>query len=314
MPDFPVAPSDRLAWVPFSLDELEAVGPLPQGLRIQSVDYDAGMPDHAEEVTLLVAPYTFDPSFYELLGRLPRLETVQVQWAGIDQIVDHVPAGVRLCNGRGIHNTATAELAVTLTLASLRNIPGYTRLQDQGIWDRQWLPGLADKRVVIVGAGAIGAAIRTRIEAFEAEPVMVARTARTTEAGHVHGIDELPALLPEADVVILILPATPESTELFDAEMIARMKPGALLVNVARGAIVDTDALVTACAQGRISAAIDVVDPEPLPADHPLWRTPGVLITPHIGGTSAAMRPRALRLVHQQLWRYANGEELLNIS
>jgi len=304
----------RLAWVPFDLAELEAVGPLPANLRIESVDLGRGLPDDAAEVTFLVAPYTFEFSLYEALAQMPRLEAVQVQFAGVDQIVGHVPPGVTLCSGRGIHNTSTAELALTLTLASLRDVPGWVRLQDRRVWDRQWVSALADRRVLIVGAGAIGTAIRSRVEAFEAEPVMVGRTARDGVHGRVHGIDELSTLLPDADVVILILPLTDESTGLFDADTIALMKPGALLVNVARGAIVDTDALTAACAEGRITAAIDVVDPEPLPADHPLWTTPGVLITPHIGGTSSAMRPRALRLVHEQLWRYARGEELLNIT
>ncbi len=261
------------------------------------------------DVRFLVVPYGFNFAIFDLLQQMISLEVVQVQFAGVEMLSGRVPDGVMLCNGRHIHDTSTAELALTLTLASLRGIPGYVREQDRQVWDRTWHPALADRRVLVIGAGAIGTAIRARLEPFEAEVVMVARTGRDD----VHGIDELPTLLPTADVVILILPLTEESAGLFDAELIGRMKPGSLLVNVARGGIVDTDALVAACASGEITAAIDVVDPEPLPAGHPLWSTPGVLITPHVGGTSSAMRPRALKLVREQLRRYTAGEPLLNV-
>ncbi|MGZ4459556.1 MAG: NAD(P)-dependent oxidoreductase, partial [Nocardioidaceae bacterium] len=166
-----------------------------------------------------------------------------------------------------------------------------------------------DRRVLVVGHGAIGEAIERRLAGFETEVVRVARHAR---AG-VHGVDELPALLPEADVVVLILPVTDETKGLVDAAFLRSMKDGALLVNVARGAIVDTDALVAALHEGRIRAALDVTDPEPLPAGHPLWRAPHLLLSPHVGGDSTAMEPRAHRLVFEQLRRFAAGEELANV-
>ncbi len=183
------------------------------------------------------------------------------------------------------------------------------RAQDRHEWAFQWLPALADKRVLLVGHGAIGAAIEARLAPFEVE---VVRVARTTRDG-VHAIDALPALLPDADVVILCLPLTESSRGLVDAEFLARMRRGALLVNVARGAVVVTDDLVAALHEGRIRAAVDVTDPEPLPADSPLWSAPGLLISPHVGGASSAMWPRAHRLVRDQLHRYAAGEPLRNV-
>ena len=163
--------------------------------------------------------------------------------------------------------------------------------------------------MLIVGYGAIGEAIERRLLPFEVEVVRVARSARDG----VHGIDELPALLPDADVVVLVVPLTDATRGLVDAGFLARMKDGALLVNVARGAVVVTDDLVAALHSGRITAATDVTEVEPLPSDHPLWRAPGLLISPHVGGASSAMWPRAYRLVRDQLQRYADGAPLVNV-
>jgi phosphoglycerate dehydrogenase-like enzyme len=216
---------------------------------------------------------------------------------------------VVLCNGRGIHDTSTAELAVTLVLASLRGVPGFVRDQDRHRWRTGWHPALADKRVVIVGYGAVGAAVERRLLPFEVEIVRVARSARDG----VHAITELPALLPEADVVVLVVPLTEETRGLVDARFLGALKDGALLVNVARGAVVDTAALVDALHTGRLHYATDVAEEEPLPEDHPLWDAPNLLVSPHVGGASSAMWPRAHRLVRDQLRRYAAGEDLVNV-
>ncbi len=229
--------------------------------------------------------------------------------AGIEHIASYVPEGVTLANGRGIHDTSTAELTLTLILASLRGIPEFVRDQDRAEWKPVTRESLADKQVLIVGYGQIGEAIEARVLPFEAQVVRVARSARDG----VHAIDELPDLLPEADVVVLIVPGTEETRGLFDAEMLGHLKDGALLVNIARGPVVDTDALLAELTSGRIHAALDVVDPEPLPGDHPLWGAPNLLIAPHVGGNSSAMEPRAHRLVREQLQRYAAGEPLANV-
>jgi len=297
-----------LVWLPFEPAEL---GQVPRGLRYEVVLPEQGvpLPGSAAEVAYYVQPYRFSAFDSAVIGELPQLRVVQTLTAGVEHVVGSVPDGVTLCNGRGIHDDSTAELALTLILASLRGIPEFVRSQDRGEWQPLWRPALADKRVLIVGYGQIGAAIEHRLTPFQVEVVRVARSARPG----VHAIDELPALLPAADVVVLVVPSTPQTRRLVDAEFLRTMKDGALLVNVARGAVVDTEALADALESGRITAALDVVDPEPLPADHRLWRAPHLLISPHTGGASSAMWPRAYRLVREQLARFAAGQPLANV-
>ena len=298
--------SDPLVWLPFEPDLL---GDPPSGLRYEVVDPTVAVPDSVSDVRFYVLPYAMSGAVGEVIPRMSSLQVVQSLSAGVDNVREAVPDGVTLCNGRGIHDASTAELALTLILSGLRGVPEFVRAQDRHEWRSQWRPALADKRVLIVGHGAIGAAIERRLLPFEAEVVKVARTAR----GDVHAWTELPALLPEADVVVLVVPLTDETRGLVDAEFLGRMKEGALLVNVARGAVVVTDDLVAALQGGRITAAVDVADPEPLPEDSALWDAPGLLISPHVGGMSSAMWPRAHRLVRDQLHRYAAGEELVNV-
>jgi phosphoglycerate dehydrogenase-like enzyme len=298
--------SDPLVWLPFSPEHL---GELP-GLRFEVVRPEPGvpLPASAGEVELYVPAYqmgTVDP---DLFTHLPRLRVVQTLTAGVDNIRSAIPEGVVLCNGRGIHDTSTAELALTLILSSLRGIPEFVHAQSEGHWRPERRDSLADKRVLIVGHGQIGAAIEARIRPFEAQVVRVARHRRDG----VHAVDDLPRLLPDADVVVLIVPGTAATRGLVDAGFLARMKPGALLVNVARGSVVDQDALADALEEGRIRAAIDVTDPEPLPDGHRLWRAPNLLISPHVGGASSAMWPRAYRVVRAQLERFVRGEPLEN--
>ena len=298
--------TEPLVWLPF---DPELLGDPPETLRYEVVDPTEQVPDSVAEVEFYVPPYALSSSVAEVLPRATRLRVVQTLTAGVDNVRAHIPPGVTLCNGRGIHDTSTAELALTLVLSSLRGVPDFVRAQGRASWEPQWRPALADRRVLLVGYGAIGEAIEARLLPFEVEVVRVARTARDG----VHAIEELPALLPDADVVVLAVPLTEATRGLVDAEFLGRMKDDALLVNVARGAVVETDALVTALHSGRIRAAIDVVDPEPLPAGHPLWDAPNLLVTPHVGGASSAMWPRAHRLVRDQLHRYAAGEPLANV-
>jgi phosphoglycerate dehydrogenase-like enzyme len=297
--------SEPLVWLPF---EPEVLGEVPEGLRYQHVDPE-DLPDTGDEVELYVLPYRFRPADGEVLATLPNLKVVQTMSAGVEHIQRFVPEGVLLCNGRGIHDTSTAELALTLILASLRGVPEFVRAQDRSEWKPELRPSLADKQVLIVGYGQIGEAIEARVLPFEAEVVRVARSARDG----VHAIDELPELLPEADVVVLIVPGTDATKGLFDATMLGHLKDGALLVNMSRGPVVDTAALLAELESERIHAALDVVDPEPLPADHPLWQAPHLLIAPHVGGNSTAMEPRAHKLIREQLHRFAAGEPLANV-
>jgi len=251
-----------------------------------------------------VLPYTFNPVPLELLRQMPRLRIAQTLTAGYEHVLPYLPDGVRLHNAVGVHDASTAELAVALILASLRGIPDFVRGQDRGEWRFDRYDALADRTVLIVGYGGVGAAIDRRLAGFEVDVRRVARHARDGVAP----MSALPALLPVADVVILCVPLTDDTRGLADAPFLARMRDGALLVNVSRGPVVDTDALLTELGTGRLRAAVDVTDPEPPPAGHPLWTAPGLLISPHVGGNSTAFRPRAERLIVAQLTRYAAGE------
>ncbi|GAA1889108.1 2-hydroxyacid dehydrogenase [Lapillicoccus jejuensis] len=293
---------------------IQRSGPL-DGVELAAWDLHEPHP-RADEIRVVVPPYLDKQQRPELLAELPHLEVVQLLTAGYDNVATHIPAGVRLANAAGVHDASTAELALTLTLAALRGIPTFVRAQDRGEWQRtqQW-PALADKRVLVVGYGNVGRAVVRRLLPFEVEVTAVASKARAGDdlVSEVHGIAELPALLPHHEVVVLIVPLTDDTTGLVDEAFLAAMPDGALLVNVARGKVVDTDALVAALTTGRITAALDVTDPEPLPEDHPLWSAPGVLISPHVGGASTAFLPRALRMVRSQLTSYAATGEVEHV-
>ncbi|MFD8594367.1 2-hydroxyacid dehydrogenase [Kitasatospora sp. NPDC059646] len=288
----------------------EAIGGLPAGLDALVWDGEGPVPGDEElrGVEFFCLPYLRHAVALPVIRRLPSLRAVQTLTAGMDDVLPYVPDGVVACNARGLHDASTAELAVTLILASLRGVPRFVRLQDEGRWSQEFHDSLADRTVLILGYGSIGRALAARLEAFECEVVKVARRARPEE--RVHGAEELAGLLPAADVVVLLTPLTPESRGLVDAGFLARMKDGALLVNVARGPVVDTGALLAELSAGRLRAALDVTDPEPLPADHPLWHAPGVLITPHVGGPSSAFLPRARRVLRERILRFEKGEPL----
>lgn len=285
------------------------LGPLPDGWRYATYAADdATLPVGLDpaDVTFYVPPYTFDPKVYELIRDLTSLVTVQILTAGYEHVLPYLPGSVQLANARGVHDASTAELAMALILASQREIDRDARAMTTATWLSGPTRALADATVLIVGAGSIGEALARRLTGFECEVVKVASRSR---AG-VHGIDELPALLPAADIVVLLVPLTPQTQGLLGASEFALCKPGALIVNMARGRVVDTDALVDACRSGQVRAAVDVTDPEPLPPDHPLWTTPGVLISPHRGGASTAFLPRARALVARQVAHVVAGEPL----
>ena len=294
-----------IVWLPF---DQQLIGGVPDGMHAELFDARGDLPDSADEVEFYVPDYRFDSRLVEVIPKLPSLRVVQSLTAGVDHLRTFVPKGVVLCNARGVHDASTAELAVTLTLASLRGIPDFVRAAEQGRWAFETRDALADKTVLIVGYGSIGAAVDRRLAGFECEVLRVARSARDDVAA----LETLPALLPQADVVILTVPMTAETAGMVDARFLAQMHDDALLVNVSRGLVVDTEALVPEVGSGRLRAALDVTEPEPLPPDHPLWGNPRVLISPHVGGASSAFWPRAHRLVRDQLRRYAAGEPLIN--
>jgi phosphoglycerate dehydrogenase-like enzyme len=287
-------------WVPYP----EVVGQLPESLSVDVYDGTGPVPETIGEVECYVAPYSFDRAPLELLGRMPRLRVVQTLTAGYEHVLPYLPDRVTLCNAGGLHDTSTAELAVALMLAARRGLPDFVRGQDAGQWRHRRWESLADATVLIVGYGGIGAAVERRLAGFEVE---VRKVARRPRAG-VAGLDALPELLPRADVVVICVPLTEHTQGMVDARFLARMRDGGLLVNVARGAVVETAALVPEVLAGRLRAALDVTEPEPLPPGHPLWTAPGVLLTPHVGGDSTAFLPRARRLIVDQLRRLAAGQ------
>jgi phosphoglycerate dehydrogenase-like enzyme len=243
------------------------------------------------------------------LPELRALRVVQVKSAGVDWVEARVPPQATLCNARGARDAPVAEWVVAAILASWKLLPRFQRQQEEARWEHA-LPGeLQGRRALIVGYGSIGRAVEERLRPFGVEVERVARRARPG----VEPVERMPELLPAADIVILLTPATAATAGLFGEAALAAMKPGALLVNAARGAVVDTAALCEAVAAGRIRAALDVTDPEPLPSDHPLWRLPGVIVTPHVAGDGEAAERRVYRLVAEQIRRLLGGEPLLNV-
>ncbi len=291
----------EMALLPSGLGEV----PSPIPVVVYGEDISA---DDLQRATFFVPIYMGPEANLALMNRMPRLHTCQMLTAGFENALPHLPSGARLYNAAGVHDASTAELAVGLIIANLRGIDEAARDMKLGMWRHRQLPALADKQVLIIGAGGVGEAIRRRLEPFEAEIIMVGRTAR---AG-VSASSELDALLPLADVVILAIPLDDVTTGMVDATFLGRMKDGALLVNVARGRVVRSDDLLAELASGRIRASLDVTDPEPLPVEHPLWSVPGLLVTPHLGGNSSAFLPRARRLVEGQLDRLGRGDPLIN--
>lgn len=293
----------ELALLPSGLGEVTSSVPI-------AVYPDDGPVDPAAlaAATFFVPVYMGPAANLALMSQMPQLKVCQMLTAGFDNALAHLPPGVALCNAAGVHDASTAELTLGLIIANLRGLDNAARDMTEGVWRHRRLPALADKVVLVIGAGGVANAIRRRLEPFEVEIIMMGRTAREG----VRGIGELDSILPTVDVVILALPLDATTTGMVDAQFLAHMKDGALLVNVARGKVVQTDALLAELSSGRLRASLDVTDPEPLPQDHPLWRAPGLLISPHVGGNSSAFLPRARRLVAEQLARLADGRELVN--
>ena len=291
----------------------DLLGEVPPGTEIEVWTGLGEMPRDPGKVDLWVPPFVAHGKVTDLLPEFGSLRAVQLLSAGADAWVDEMPPGVLLCDARGVHDAPVAEWVLGAAIAVFREFPAMVRAQERSEWifdELRPARELTGKRVLIVGAGSIGRAIEERMRPFDVTVTRVARTARPAE--DVHGVDELPGLLGAAEVVVLVTPLTGQTRGLADAAFLAALPDGALLINVARGPVLDTDALVAELATGRISAALDVTDPEPLPADHPLWRMPNAFVTPHLGGLVTGLLPRAYGLVGAQLRRFAAGEPLIN--
>ncbi len=306
--------SDLRVSLPTDAGLAEAVG---AATGVEFVIWDLEGPPPAAHIDIVVPPYWGGTA---RLTRIAEVQTRLVQWQsiGYDSVAAHLPTGVPLANATSVHETSTAELALALVLAAQRGLPQFVRQADRHEWIAPTFPSLADRRVLLIGYGGVGTAIEARLAGFEVEITRLARTARVDRnaAGAevlVRGMHELHDALADADVVILAVPLTADTHQLIDAAALAAMPDGALLVNVARGPVVDTSALVTELESGRLRAALDVTDPEPLPADHPLWNSPNLLLTPHVGGDSSAMMPRMAALIHRQIEHLQRGERPENL-
>ncbi len=287
-----------------------ALGDLPTGVDL--IDWDMSTPAPVGAIDIVVTPYV---DARQRIGALHGVRTrlVQSQTLGYDGIAEVLPRDVVYANATSVHETSTAEFALALVLASQRGLDDFVRAAQRGTWAPAWHASLADRTVLLVGYGGVGKAIEARLRPFEVNIVRVANSARIDDHGPVHATSELADLLPMADIVIVGVPLNASTDHMVDRRFLAAMREGALLVNVARGRVADTDAILAEAANGRLRFALDVVDPEPLPEGHPLFALPNVLITPHVGGASSAMPPRIARLVREQIDRMVRGEEPRNV-
>ncbi len=286
----------------------DAIGPV-EGVEMVLWPPGEELPPRVDEIEFVVPDYIRARRTARLLGQLPGLRAVQLQTAGYDAVLDLVPPGIELLSARGVHDDATAELALGLTIASLRGID--VAVREAGHWRQDTTRrSLADSRVAILGYGSIGRSVARRMLACSAQVTGVATSARDDDlVGRVVTADEVD--WAAQDVVVVVLPLSEVTRHVVDAEFLARLHDGALVVNVGRGALLETDAVLAEA--GRLAFALDVTDPEPLPDDHPLWAAPGVLITPHIAGGTTAMLPRMAALARDQLARLRDGKPLRNV-
>jgi phosphoglycerate dehydrogenase-like enzyme len=306
----------------------ELLADFPAGIELIRLPREL---DHDVDIDVWI-PDPYPTRNTQIIPHLRGVKLVLSLMAGTEWIPAAMGPHVTICNARGAHNISTAEWTLSAILAMLKHFPLFLDIQRSGEWKRRFeasaeyaaisgdtrphyppvmLEELTGKSVLMVGYGSIGKEIERMLSPFDVMLTRLARTAR--ENPTVHGVEELDALLPKAEVIVLILPSTSETRWLIDARQFSLMQQGALLVNAARGPIVNTDALVEALQSGKIRAALDVTDPEPLPLGHPLWKCPNLLITPHVGGSSPEFARRSLKIAADELRRYMAGEPLCNV-
>jgi phosphoglycerate dehydrogenase-like enzyme len=282
---------------------------VPDGVVLHSAaDFPLDTSD-LSKIEFYVPSYMGGAAALAYAAKMPNLKVLQMPNAGYDDALAYVRPGLTLCNASGVHDASTAELAVGLALASRRGFPEFIRDQVAGTWNHRRFTSLSDSRIGVIGFGSIGKQVVKNLSGFD---VTVTSFSKSGRDGSIK-IDELDKYLPSLDIVILILPLNDESKHMFNKERLAKMKNGALIVNVARGPIIETEALIAELNSGRLHAALDVTDPEPLPAGHPLWSAKNLLLVPHVGGNSTAFEPRCRKLVESQLKLLAEGKPLNNV-
>ncbi len=282
---------------------------LPAGVTHLPTDGIAPAAGDLDSIEFYVPRYMGGPAAIAMIPEMKNLKVIQSPNAGVDDVLKIRPEVVTLCNAAGVHDASTAELAVALSIASRRGFAAFARDQVDQRWGHERMSSLADSNIAIVGYGNIGKTIARMLSNFEVTITAFSKSGRDGALT----LDHYDRLLPTFDVIILIVPLNDQTHHLMNAARLASMKDGAALINVARGPVVDTDALIAELNSGRITAGLDVTDPEPLPAGHPLWSAKNVIITPHVGGDSAAFIPRGRKLVEEQLARFASGQPLLHI-
>lgn len=283
---------------------------IPEG--VEFIEWDMTGPAPVDAIDIVIPPYMGGA------GSVAQLTTVKTRLVqslslGFDGVEKVLPPGHVFANAASVHETSTAELTLALILASQRGIPDFVRAATQGHWAPALLSSLADRTVLLIGYGGVGQAIEARLRPFEVTTVRVARTARSDERGTIHAITSVRELLPLADIVVVAVPLTDDTTHLVNNEFLSLMPDHSLLVNIARGKVADTEALLSHARAGRLRLALDVTDPEPLPDGHPLFALTNVLITPHVGGATTAMLPRVKHLLNEQFARMLRGDEPMNV-
>lgn len=281
---------------------------VPSGFKVIATDPTQLSSSERESVEIYIPKYMGGAKVWSEIANFPNLKVVQLLMAGYEEALPHMRKGLRLCNAKGVHDQSTAELGVALMASHFIGIKSYIKNMESGKWDGAQRDSLYGKKIAIIGAGSVGTRLKEMLDAFKVESNFYARTAR---AG-VNAFSEFSERISEFDAVVLILPLTSESRHLITKKELSSMKRGALLVNLARGAVVKTDDLVSVLKEGLIAAALDVTDPEPLPSDHELWKLPNVIISPHVGGNSSAFEPQARKFLEEQIARYANSGALIN--
>lgn len=292
---------------------LADLSPLPEGLRGLVWDLKDEPGEELGGIDGVILPYIDAGAVMGSLAKVPDLKFVQTQSTGYDGVREAAGPGAAVANASGVHAAATAELAVGLILAKLRGIDQAVKDQQIESWAPQRRQSLADRKILLLGIGGIGKELARRLEPFEVTVTRVGSTARIDADGQVHGPEELVALAAGHDILVSVLPLNDNTHHLVGRDVLAALPDGALVVNVGRGAVVDTDALTREVVSGRLQCAIDVVDPEPLPTGHPLWSAENALITPHVGGNASAFEPRMLKLLKGQLEALAAGQTPANL-
>ena len=281
---------------------------IPTGWTITNADLDAMSAQELSKISLYVPKYMGGAKALSYNEKMPNLQLLQLLMAGYEDALSYMKDGQQLANARGVHDFSTAELAISMMLAHFKNHKEFADNQKNSHWNHKTARSLYGKKVAIIGAGSIGSKLAGMLSVFETNTQLYASYARD----NIKAIDDLHKDVATFDCIIVIVPLTDKTRNLIDEKILSAMKTGSLLVNVARGPVVNTDDLLAELSKGRISAALDVTDPEPLPADHPLWKFSNCQIIPHVGGDSEAFEPQARKFLEQQFRDIAEGKPLHN--